>query len=643
MLTKFKTIQAVLFSTYSLIIFIVFTVLVVWLCLWSSDLLKQNATDSLASMGRSMQEHIDSEIQKMNDVSLNVMYSNLVKNHFKRYTSELPDQTQTGDGSDTDTDRESNKQKLGLSGGMGSGSFPSVSKSQSVENAKALAEILTAAIGPSRPVEQLYLYDFKNKMYGNGFDNGERTYNPATKPWFKAVVAMQNGKIISLPVPDEEMSRYISSSDMQYSVSLFRQFYDNYNDPTGIVEVKQYYNRIFSSILAFTGENPYGAQVLVYNDNGDIIYPLQADKQHYAAYTSLTAGKTNSQTQGKGSYLSFVNPNTGAKELLSLHRSELTGWNTLIIVSESKLLVPVFAFAKQTVLVAFVILLFAIMLSYAASKRITYPILKIHRSIRGMRLEDLGTGRVAAQTLGSGLNELDQLHVSFVRMSSRLKESMDDLLLSQSQEMQAKLVALQSQMNPHFLYNTLATIHAMAEENMNEQIVAMTENMSDFLRYFSTDAAIVSLQDELLHTGKFLDINQIRFGQKLHYEMEVDERMRELRIPKLVVQPLVENALKFGTQHEPPWQIRISGKIEGEDWHLEVADNGPGFSEESLAHLFARICEVDETHVVPVLKLGGMGLLNIYIRMKLTYGDAAVFQIHNRPEGGAAIRIGGKL
>src|SRR5690606_3293433 len=175
-----------------------------------------------------------------------------------------------------------------------------------------------------------------------------------------------------------------------------------------------------------------------------------------------------------------------------------------------QLLSPLSSFARKTVLVAFLILIFAIILSYAAAKRITFPILKIHRTIRNIQLDDLGTGRVSSQELNSGLNELDLLHGSFLEMNTRLKQSMDDLLLSQSQELQAKLIALQTQMNPHFLYNTLATISAMAEENMNEQIIAMSENMSDILRYISSDQSSITLETELLHTEKYLDVNRLR-------------------------------------------------------------------------------------------------------------------------------------
>lgn len=621
MLSRWRSIRTILFSTYTLIIVLVFTILVVWVYAWVSDLIRDNAVDSLDRLGQSIQDQLDSEIRKLNDVSLNVMYSNLVKSRFHQYIADLEG---------LDARAESDPQ---------SHAAPSRATATSLQSAKDLAEILTAAIGPSRPVEQLYLYDFTGKVYGNGFDNGERSYDPATTPWFEAVMAA-NGKYIPMPVVDEQMSKLISSSDKQYAVSLLRLFYDNYNVPIGIVEVKQYYNRIFRSVLDFVKNGEYGESVLIYDDANQIIYPLEADRSLFEPYFRELQANPDADDASRGA---FRNPRTGERELLSRHRSDVTGWNTVLIVSEKSLLAPLTDFARNTVLVAATILLFAMFLSFVAAKKITFPIQKIHRLIRGIRLDNLGAGASAAQSMNSGINEMDQLHDAFLQMSARLKQSMGDLLLAQSQEMQAKLVALQAQMNPHFLYNTLATISVMAEDNMNAQIVAMSENMSDILRYIAADEPAVSLATELRHTKQYLDINAIRHGSKLRFDFDADESLLPLTIPKLIVQPLVENALKFATRSSPPWDIRIACQQDGNRWRITVTDNGPGFQEDSLRALHEQIEEAERTNVIPVLKLGGMGLLNIYIRMKLTYGDEAEFVFGNRPSGGAQVTLGGYI
>jgi len=617
---KLKNIQTILFSTYTLIIVVVFAILVAWMYAWVSDLIRNNATESLVNVGRSMQEQIDSEIRKMNDVSLNVMYSNLVKDRFRNYLNDTKDEPAQSP--------EDVQQPVTLPG----------ASARSVQSAKELAEILTAAMGPSRAAEQIYLYDFEGKVYGNGFDNGERSYDPKSAPWYARVVAAQ-GKTITLPVEDKDMSKFISSRDKQYSVSLFRQFYDSYNVPIGIVEVKQYYDRIFKSVLSYVKQRSYAENVLVYDDAGEIIYPLRAERGSYEPYLRTFASRP---VPGGDGYETFRNPASGDRELLSRHRSELTGWSTVVIVSEKELLAPVSRFARQTAYVAVGILLFAMLLSFFAAKKITFPIYRILRTVRNIRLDDLGTGRIASQELNSGLSELDQLHEAFLNMSARLRQSMDELLLSQSQEVQSRLVALQSQMNPHFLYNTLATIGVMAEENMNEQIVSMSENLSDILRYISSEESSALLGTEIEHTRKYLEVNATRHGGKLRYTFDIDGELAELVVPKLIVQPLVENALKFATRGEPPWRIRVTGDLTGDAWKVTVADDGPGFGEESLAKLREQIDETYSSRSAPALKLGGMGLLNVFIRLKLTYGPDAVFRFGNLPSGGAEVTVGGR-
>lgn len=620
MRNPWKNIQTMLFSTYTLIIAIVFAILVAWMVVWVSDLIRSNATGSLVSIGQSMQDQIDSEVRKMNDVSLNVMYSNLVKNQFRQYLSDLE-----GGASPSSADLPTPVTIPGAS-------------ANSVQSAKELAEILTAAMGPSRAAEQIYLYDFKGKVYGNGFDNGERSYDPDSAPWYPDVMSAP-GKTITPPVEDEEMSKFISAREKQHSVSLFRKFYDNYNVPIGIVEVKQYYNRVFGSVLSFVKQSAYGEIVIVYDSQGRIIYPLQAEPQRLEPYVGLA----DDPWPQPGGTEAIRNPATGEKELLSRHRSELTGWSTVVVVSEKKLLAPVADFVRKTMLAAAVILLLAMALSLAAARKITSPIYRILRTVRNIRLDDLGSGRLAARELRGGPNELEQLHEAFLDMSARLRRSMDELLASQSQEVQSRLIALQSQMNPHFLYNTLATIGVMAEEKMNAQIVAMSENLSDILRYISSEESSAELATEIEHTRKYLEVNELRHGSRLIYSFEIDEKLERLAVPKLIVQPLVENALKFATRAEPPWRINITGTLKGEEWRITVADDGPGFSEDSLDKLRAQTDQTYLTNVAPVLKLGGMGLLNVFVRLRLTYGEEAVFLFGNLPSGGAQVTVGGRI
>jgi len=262
--------------------------------------------------------------------------------------------------------------------------------------------------------------------------------------------------------------------------------------------------------------------------------------------------------------------------------------------------------------------------------------------IRTFDLESIST--TFPKKLNSGLNEIEDLNQAFQKMNIKMKKSLDDLILSQQQEMQSRMLALQSQMNPHFIYNTMATISAMAEENMNEQIVEMCGNLSDMLRYISSDREpLVKLSTEIEYTEKYLACMKFRHGNKLSYSIEIDEEMKEIRIPKLVIQPLVENALKYGTCQQPPWMIRITGYKTNTYWQINVQDTGPGFDSEKLKYINQNIQDINQSGLMPSLELDGMGLLNIYVRLKLSYKNQVIFQISDSISGGARITIGGSV
>ncbi|WP_436237946.1 sensor histidine kinase [Paenibacillus sp. LjRoot153] len=541
-----------------------------------------------------MQDKLDLEIRRIDAVSLNILYSNLVKDRFLKFTE-------------------------------GSG--------DSINNNKDLADILVAANGPALPVNQINLYDLGGNMFGSGIDNRRTKVNLPNKLWYEEVLANTNGKYITIPEKDDELSLFLSSKDA-YSISLVRLFFDANNTPEGIVEVKQDADKLFTNINDYMKHN-YGQKVIVYNDIGDIIYPIDPKAKELISYFTLL------QTNSHSAISNIRNSITNEKEIYSIAHSEYTGWNIALIVSEQQLLGPLNDFTKKIAMVSFAILLLAISLSYLAAKRITKPIARMHATMKSTNL--VGITSHTHLELNSGLNELDRLQFAFNKMSERLKESMDQLLMSQLQELQAKMLALQSQMNPHFLYNTLTTISIMAEENMNEQIVIMIENLSMMLRYISADnSSLVPLETELAYTEKYLECIKIRHKQNVMYTFEMAENMQNIPVPRLIIQPLVENSLKYSSKLLPPWTIKVRGYQENDHWFVEVTDNGPGFDQRAIAEFNNRIQEIEQTGIIPGLQLDGMGLLNIYLRLKISYSTNMYMQTVNLPDGGAKVIVGGK-
>jgi sensor histidine kinase YesM len=160
--------------------------------------------------------------------------------------------------------------------------------------------------------------------------------------------------------------------------------------------------------------------------------------------------------------------------------------------------------------------------------------------------------------------EMQTLHGAFTQMQGTLSEHVGKLLELQNQEMQSRMLALQAQMNPHFLYNSLQALQAMADEGMNDEIAVMCQSMADILRYISSDSAQkVPLADELKHTRDYLRCMEIRYQGDLSYEIDVPEALDGVPVPKLCVQLLAENAIKFTTTRRPPYRIAIRGEADG--------------------------------------------------------------------------------
>jgi two-component system, sensor histidine kinase YesM len=301
---------------------------------------------------------------------------------------------------------------------------------------------------------------------------------------------------------------------------------------------------------------------------------------------------------------------------------------------------PFASIVKLVLIVTAVALLLTLTVTYFMARQLTVPIKKIHSQIKKFDLNYIPSKK--QQILNSNIDELEELNDAFQNMHLKLKQSVMDMLEIQKRELQSKLFALQSQMNPHFLHNTLANICMMAEENMNEEIVKMCKNISHMLRYISTDkSSSVELKRELEYTVQYLECMKTRYNGSLVYKIDIPEEMLEIQIPKLVIQPFVENSIKYGIHVEPPWVIDISGYRRDKQWIVNIKDNGPGFAEEKILEIRQRLENVKSTQPLSGMELDGMGIINIYARLKILYREMAVFEINNLSEGGAFITIGG--
>jgi len=283
-------------------------------------------------------------------------------------------------------------------------------------------------------------------------------------------------------------------------------------------------------------------------------------------------------------------------------------------------------------------MLFCMVVAYFAARHITNPIDNIFKQVTSLKLDQ----EHKKTNIHTKIYELNSLNDGFFDMQEKLRDSINRQMLLQNQEMQSKMLALQSQMNPHFLYNSISAIQSMAEEGMDKEIVVMCQSMASLLRYISSDSdQLVPLKTELSHTENYLACMIIRYQEDLTYSIDVPDEMLDVKIPKLCIQLLVENAIKFSTTIKPPWHIIIRGFMIDNTYYISVIDNGPGFDLDTIRDIEAKIQQIDESGLLPSLEIKGMGLMNIYIRLKIVNSNDITFKLENLDGGGASITIGG--
>ena len=203
------------------------------------------------------------------------------------------------------------------------------------------------------------------------------------------------------------------------------------------------------------------------------------------------------------------------------------------------------------------------------------------------------------------------------------------------------MLALQAQMNPHFLYNTLTTISIKAENHGDMDIVDMCDNLSSMLRYIAKEgSASVTIAVELDYLEKYLRLMKNRYPAQFTVTTEIPEELTRVQVPKLILQPIIENCFKYAFNKRAPWLIEIKGQMHDGLWSISVTDNGVGFDQEVLAFLQENMAS-DTFHFASD-NMEKTGLLNIYYRLKLRYGEDAIFQILNLDGEGSTVTIGGK-
>lgn len=301
----------------------------------------------------------------------------------------------------------------------------------------------------------------------------------------------------------------------------------------------------------------------------------------------------------------------GGRMFVNTGELPATGWRFVSLDPLSTLSVYSVAFRNMTVGVGLVALLVALALSTFIAGRITKPLRTLQRNMK--QVQD---GRFDIRLDVVRTDEVGQLTSSFNQMTERVQTLVNDVYKAEIIRKEAQLKALHSQINPHFLYNTLDSMNAIAMLEEVPLLSKMSRMLADMFRYsISQGDPVVPLSEELKQVKRYVEIQQIRYDYKFNLLLSVPDKLLQYRIPKLTLQPIVENAVYHGLEMIPDEGILAITAYESADGVvIEVFDNGKGIAEDELEWIRRRMRE-------PIDYADHLGLANVQERLQLHYGS----------------------
>ena len=305
-----------------------------------------------------------------------------------------------------------------------------------------------------------------------------------------------------------------------------------------------------------------------------------------------------------------------------------------------------------------VVLVVGMFLAVTITKSITEPLQQLQRTA-----EQLGRGNLNARARTGGLEEINVLARAFNQMSDRIRRLLDKTRQEQK-NLRFRYLAVevctadcmhpkcsrlrsrryrnlhQEQISPHFLYNTLDSIVWMAEGGNNRQVVEMTTDLSDFFRtVLSGGRDFITIEEEESHIRSYLKIQKIRYEDILDYSIEIEPSIRHRIVLKMLLQPLVENALYHGIKNKRGGGcIVLRGYEDRNGLVFEVEDDGIGMDEAELAAVRAKLTLEPEEELAPIGS-GGFGLHNVAQRIQMYYGDQAEILVESEKNIGTCFKV----
>ncbi len=461
-----------------------------------------------------------------------------------------------------------------------------------------------------KDVPALFLFDAKgNKLLGDAL-RPMPAKHIARAPWF--LRAMEEPAIFHFsPVGETSLARGHNAEVVSLSKQI--SYIRNGLSHRGVLRIELNFQVIRN--LASTTDLGLGGHLLIISDDDSLVYSssrsleLTEDSLNAAVSHILGGMKTHI-----GTYHLFMNINT----------LEYTRWRIATFIN-----IDGIDAIRRSMISGMLIILAAFMILTAVtsgflSLRISRPVRELQRIMRAIE-----EGGIFTDIKVNGQREIVMLGQSFHSMIITIRELMDRVVAEQREKRKTELRALQNQINPHFLYNSLDSIVWLAEHNRSEDVITAVVALARFFRIsISRGATFIPVADEIAHVKNYLTIQAIRYSGRFTYTFHIDEKLLGRKVMKLILQPLVENAIHHGIEDEGGI-IEIFGFMKEQFMTFEVRNSGYGLTEGKIAAIHALLDRQPLSGESPSRNHGtggreeGVGLRNVHQRLKLYYGEEA--------------------
>ncbi len=467
-----------------------------------------------------------------------------------------------------------------------------------------IESLITAVLAGNEEIQTIVMVGYDGKVISNDPDLGmELSEDMMKMPWYQNAVHNQMPVLTSARMQDFTMDKD------QWVLSLSREIIGECQDNIGVLLIDFKYDVIEEILYELDlGSRGYA---FILNSNDEVVY------HHNSSYFE------DDEKREELVYIANMGNDVMEADRL-IHSYEINGTDWILVGVAS--LDGIQAARNDLVVVLWImgsaLLIIALGSSLLFSNRVAKPLRKLEEA-----MEEVENGNLDQEVDVKGSSEAKSLAEHYSKMMARVRNLLDEIQSKEKYLRTSELNALQSQINPHFLYNTLDTIIWSAEFQESDKVIALTKALAKFFRLSLGDGSeLTTVADEMDHVRQYLIIQKTRYEDKLQYEISCDKDIEEIRIPKLILQPIVENAIYHGIRPmEGQGMINIKGVKSEDGLVFTISDNGIGYDTASPK---------SENK-----SGGGVGQSNVNKRIKLYYGEKYGLKASSEPGKGATIIV----